>query len=90
MMLSNVMGKGVPAPKKPEVETESAEEMEMGIEHESAEHGWLSPVQIRRLVKDHLRENEEYYSELKEMEEHDKAEEAPGADEDALEAEEQD
>lgn len=83
MMLSKIMEKtGVPSkpamPGKP-VESED-DELAMGIAHESAEHGWLSPAQVRRLTKDHLRENPSYYSELEEMESHEDAEEA-GEDE---------
>lgn len=75
---------GVP---KKEVESE----LNKGMQHEAAEHSWLSPAQIRRLTQDHLKENPEYYSELQEMEAHEKAEEdKPEAEEELEEKEAED
>ena len=51
-------------------------EMEMGIECETEEHSWLSPMDVKRLVRDHLKENPEYYTELEEFEHENEAHEA--------------
>ena len=80
MNLKKLMKPGVPKKSEPA-------ELNKGMTHEAAEHSWLSPAQVRRLTMDHLKENEEYYSELEEMEAHDTAEKK---DEDKAEKEESD
>jgi hypothetical protein len=68
MNLKKLMKPGVPR------KAESAE-LNRGMQHEAAEHSWLSPEQVRRLTMDHLKENEEYYSELQEIEAREDSEE---------------
>lgn len=73
----------------PKKEPKESSELNKGMQHEAAEHSWLTPAQVRRLTQDHLKENPEYYSELEEMEAHDKAEEANPESEPELENQEE-
>jgi hypothetical protein len=72
MMLSKLMDKKAKVP--PVSKEKEPSELNIGMQHEAAEHSWLSPAQVRRLTMDHLKENEEYYSELAEMEAEEKEE----------------
>ena len=62
MMLSNMMGKGVPQ-KEAKYDPEA---IKAGIHSESEEHPWMSPKDVKKLVMDHLDMNEDYYEEEEE------------------------
>ena len=61
MQLSKLMkpGKGTPAVKQ---EDEfDREDLNKGMQDEAKEHPWMDPKTLRRLVTDHLRQDEDYY-----------------------------
>ena len=64
MMLGNVMKGKTGVPK-----SSDSDQLKAGIKCEQEEHGaWATPAQVKKIAQDHLREIDDYYDRLEEME----------------------